>query len=89
MSRAIISIFVDTDYRILLIIKNAVSGFFRRLYRSLGFEGCSSHSGRRTFITSCDRKVSQAGGSIRDVIMLAGHRNLATTQGYIDHDEQA
>lgn len=87
--RNIKSKYVITTERAEKFSANAVSGFFIRLYKSLGFEGCSAHSGRRTFITNCARKVSQAGGSIRDVMMLAGHRNLATTQAYIDHDEQA
>lgn len=65
---------------------NAIAVFFNRLYKALGYEGCSSHSGRRTFITNCARKISQVGGSLRDVMMLAGHRNLATTQRYVECD---
>lgn len=68
---------------------NAIAVFFKRLYSKLGFVGCSSHSGRRTFITNCARKVSQAGGSLRDVMSLAGHRNLQTTQLYIEQNEKA
>ena len=30
----------------------SVVNWFARLYRELGFEGCTSHSGRRTFITA-------------------------------------
>ena len=68
---------------------NAVAVFFKRLYSKLGYEGASSHSGRRTFITNCAKKISMAGGSIRDVMALAGHRNLATTQRYIEADVEA
>jgi integrase/recombinase XerD len=51
--------------------------WFHRLYTSLHMNGCSSHSGRRTFITRAVRKVSQIGGSLRDVQELAGHTSLA------------
>jgi integrase/recombinase XerC len=54
--------------------------WFHRLYTSLKMDGCSSHSGRRTFITRAARKVSQVGGSLRDVQELAGHTSLAMTQ---------
>jgi len=62
---------------------------FQRLYRSLGFEGASSHSGRRTFITKLARSIVQAGGSIRDVQHLAGHSSLNVTQGYIEGNSDA
>lgn len=67
----------------------SIVNWFRAFYTSLGFTGCSSHSGRRTFITMAARKVSRAGGSIRDVQALAGHRSLAHTQGYIDGNTKA
>lgn len=68
---------------------NSIAVFFQRLYKRLGIEGASSHSGRRTFITQCARKMSQAGGSVRDIQALAGHRHLATTQRYIEQDSKA
>jgi integrase len=63
--------------------------WFHRLYISLKMDGCSSHSGRRTFITRAARKVSQVGGSLRDVQELAGHTSLAMTQRYIEGDTEA
>jgi integrase len=63
--------------------------WFSRAYDALGFEGCSSHSGRRTFITRAARLVHKAGGSLRDVQLLAGHRSIQTTQRYIDGDSDA
>jgi integrase len=60
--------------------------WFNRAYRAVGLEGCSSHSGRRTFITRAARLVHRAGGSLRDVQVLAGHRSIQTTQRYIDGD---
>ena len=63
--------------------------WFNRAYRAIGLRGCSSHSGRRTFITRAARLVHQAGGSLRDVQLLAGHRSIQTTQRYIDGDTDA
>jgi integrase len=63
--------------------------WFNRVYGALGLEGCSSHSGRRTFITRAARVVHKAGGSLRDVQLLAGHRSIQTTQRYIDGDSDA
>jgi len=67
----------------------SVTKWFFNLYSSLGMMGCSSHSGRRTFITRAARKVSEVGGSVRDVQQLAGHASLQTTQQYIDGDTEA
>lgn len=68
---------------------SSVVVWFSRVYRMLGLDGCSSHSGRRTFITRAARLVHKAGGSLRDVQLLAGHRSIQTTQRYIDGDSVA
>jgi len=67
----------------------SVVNWFRRLYRDLGLNGCSSHSGRRTFITNAARLVFKAGGSLGDVQQLAGHRSIDQTQAYIDGSARA
>lgn len=67
----------------------SVATWFHDLYRTLGFAGASSHSGRRGFITKAARKITEAGGSLRDVQALAGHASLSTTQGYIEQSEEA
>lgn len=64
----------------------SVVNWFARLYRQAGMTGCSSHSGRRTFITRGARMILHTGGSLRDVQELAGHRSIQTTQGYIEGD---
>jgi len=63
----------------------AVQALFREWYRTLGFRGCSSHSGRRTGAT----KALRAGMDIRQVQILLGHSSIATTQRYVDPDPDA
>jgi integrase len=63
--------------------------WFNRAFRKIGLNGCSSHSGRRTFITRAAPLVHKAGGSLRDIQLLAGHRSIQTTQRYIDGDTDA
>ena len=59
---------------------NTLTQFFHYLYKRAGVFGASSHSGRRTFITNLANK----GISVRVLASLAGHRNISTTQAYID-----
>jgi integrase/recombinase XerD len=61
-----------------------IINLFHGWYRCLGFDGCSSHSGRRTFITNAARNIGRVGGSLRDVQALARHASLSTTQRYIE-----
>jgi len=63
----------------------AAQGWFSKL----GFVGATSHSGRRTFITKSARAVSSVGGSLRDVMELAGHSSLQMTARYIDENKDA
>ena len=67
----------------------SVVNWFRQLYAELGAVGCSSHSGRRTFVTMAARRANQVGASLRDVQLLAGHRSIEVTQRYIDSDTAA
>ena len=63
---------------------NSIVNWFVAMFAELNLPGCSSHSGRRTFITNAARNLHRAGGSLRDVQLLAGHRSIETTQRYID-----
>jgi integrase/recombinase XerD len=49
------------------------------LYRSAGIKGASSHSGRKTFLTS----LSSQGISVFVLASLAGHRSIQTTMRYV------
>ena len=69
--------------------KEAIVNMFSAWYVETGLIGCSSHSGRRTFITNAARQITTVGGSLRDVQMLAGHSSLAVTQRYIEGDSEA
>ena len=54
------------------------------LYKQAGFDGASSHSGRRWFIT----KLAHSGISAKVIMTLAGHKHLGTTQRYIDVNDE-
>ena len=59
---------------------NTLCQHFHWLYQKAGIDGASSHSGRRTFITT----LASKGVGVRVLMSLAGHRNISTTQAYID-----
>ncbi|WP_332709164.1 tyrosine-type recombinase/integrase [Sphingomonas sp. PB4P5] len=67
----------------------SIVNWFAANYAELGLDGCSSHSGRRTFITRSARMLAKTGGSLRDLQELVGHRDLATTQRYIEGNRDA
>lgn len=67
----------------------SVVNWFRDTYAEIGLEGCSSHSGRRTFITRSARMLARTGGSLRDIQEMAGHQALTTTERYIAGDRDA
>lgn len=59
---------------------NSLTQVVNGIYRNAGLDGASSHSGRRGFLTN----LAEKGVSVRVMMALAGHRNMATTQRYID-----
>lgn len=63
---------------------NTLTQFFHYLYRRSGIDGASSHSGRRTFITN----LASKGVGVRVLMSLSGHKNISTTQAYIDVNDE-
>jgi integrase/recombinase XerD len=59
---------------------NVLAQHFHYMFRRAGVAGASSHSMRRTFITTLANK----GIGVRVLASLAGHRSIAVTQRYID-----
>ena len=63
---------------------NTLCQHFAAMYKDAGLSGASSHSGRRTFITTLAHK----GVGVRVLMALAGHQNMSTTQRYIDLNDE-
>jgi len=63
---------------------NTLTQHFHYLYKRAGLEGCSSHSGRRTFATN----IAARGVSVRALMKLLGHRSVSTTILYVDANDQ-
>ena len=59
---------------------NSMSRMINNVYRKNGFDGCTSHSGRRSAIT----KLVNKGISLNKVKVIAGHSNIQTTMRYVD-----
>jgi integrase/recombinase XerD len=76
----------DADAPLLLTQKrtafspNTLCQLLGQLYRQAGLDGATSHSGRRWFIT----RLAHSGVSPKVIMTLVGHRNLTTTQRYIE-----
>ena len=59
---------------------NTMCQLFLEIYAASGVNGASSHSGRRTFITT----LASKGVGVRVLAAIAGHRDIRVTQAYID-----
>lgn len=75
---------VIRSYRNSYLDPKSIVNWFVALFKELGFEGCSSHSGRRSFITIGAQHPSFRLQPARDVQLLAGLRSIETTERYID-----
>jgi integrase/recombinase XerD len=58
---------------------NTLAQHFFWMYKRAGVDSASSHSGRKTFLTS----LASQGISVFVLASLAGHRSIATTQKYV------
>jgi integrase/recombinase XerD len=63
---------------------NTLSQHFFWLYKRAGIAGASSHSGRKTFLTS----LASQGVSVFVMAALAGHKNLQTTMKYVTVNDE-
>jgi len=62
---------------------NSLSRVMLHHYKTAGFEGSSSHSGRRAFASNCLKK----GMDVVALSKVMSHSSLNTTMKYIHHDE--
>jgi integrase/recombinase XerD len=62
---------------------HALTVYYHWLLEQAGFEGASSHSGRRTFGTELARSANNFHNSLKDVQEIMGHARLDTTERYI------
>jgi len=58
---------------------NTLTQHFYWLYKNAGIKNASSHSGRKTFLTS----LASQGISVFVLAELAGHKSISTTQRYV------
>ena len=56
----------------------------QRLYARAGITGATSHSGRRTWLTT----LSQKGVSVFVLADMAGHASIQTTQRYVTVNDE-
>lgn len=59
---------------------NTLTHIINGIYSQAGIANASSHSGRRSRLTT----LADKGVSVRVLMALAGHSQIATTQRYID-----
>ncbi len=60
-----------------------IVNLFARFYELANIKGASSHSGRRQFLT----ELADKGVNVRVIQALARHKDISTTQRYIDYNE--
>ena len=71
------------------MLPGGICRWFYQMYKNIRLDGCSSHSGRRTFGTKAMRSIGTVGGCPTDVQKLMGHSSLSMTARYIDPNPEA
>lgn len=67
---------------------NTLTTYVYRMFENVGLKGCSSHSGRRTCLSTMAQGANRVGSSLKDVQGFAGHARLETTECYIEPSTQ-
>ena len=65
----------------------ALAMHMKRRLEEFGFVGCTSHSGRATFITELAQRHNEFGCSLWDVMKIAEHKHLSSTAKYLRRSE--
>jgi site-specific recombinase XerD len=78
-----VRLFVDAAETFGILSQYALSDAQWHLSRA-GLDGATSHSGRRSFITT----LASKGIGVRVLASLAGHESIATTQAYIHVNDE-
>jgi integrase/recombinase XerD len=63
---------------------NSLSILLNNIYKHAGFDGCSSHSGRRSYAT----QLCQKGISVRVIQRLGGWSSIQSVMPYLDANEE-
>ena len=62
---------------------HTIDEYFRKGFDWVGVKGASSHSFRRTQATN----LLNSGFTLREIMDITGHKNIATLQEYLDTDK--
>jgi integrase/recombinase XerD len=63
-----------------IVAANTLTHIINSFYQKTGIANASSHSGRRSGLTT----LADKGVSVRVLMAIAGHSQISTTQRYID-----
>tara|TARA_R100000458_G_C8235443_1_gene215938 strand:+ start:344 stop:943 length:600 start_codon:yes stop_codon:yes gene_type:complete len=63
---------------------STIDQYFRKGFNWIGVKGASTHSFRRTQATY----LLNAGFSLKEIMDITGHKNIATLQEYLDTDKK-